>query len=374
MDPTRRATVLTGATGFLGRELLGALLEMPGERIVAPIRPSRGASAEARLGQLLAAVVPDAEQRERAAQRVIPVETDLAAPDPGLGEKLLRASNGLPARVIHGAASVAFDRPLAEARRVNVEGTQRMLDAAGALARDGRLERFAYVSTAFVAGLREGRVYEHEVDVGQRFTNTYERSKLEAEQRVRAAGAEIPWSVFRPSIVAGRAGTGETSSFNVLYWPLKVFARRLVLVIPGERDAVFDIVPVDFVSDALLHILERDDSRGRGYHLTAGGEVTLDELVKLAADFFGIRRVPPYVSPKRVYPFLRPLFWLVLVGPMRRVLRLGDVYIPYLHKRLVFDNRATREALEGSGIRMPEMGAYLKTILAYARATDFGRK
>jgi long-chain acyl-CoA synthetase len=374
MERAERATVVTGATGFLGRELLGALLTSPGERVVTPLRPSRSESAAARVARLLEAVLPDPERRAGAAGRVIAVETDLAADDPGLGEALQRAVDGLPTRVIHGAASVAFDLPLADARRINVDGTRRMLEAAEPLADAGLLTRFAYVSTAFVAGMREGTVYEHELDVGQAFTNSYEQTKCEAEQLVRDRQARLPVTVFRPSIVAGRASSGETSSFRVLYWPLKVFARRLVLCIPGERDALFDIVPVDFVVDALLHVLEREDSAGGSYHLTAGSEVTLDQMVRLAAEIFEVRRVPPYVSPRRLYPLLRPLLALTLVGRFRRVMQVGDVYVPYLSKRLVFDNRATRAALQGSSLRMPDLDAYLKTILGYAKATDFGRR
>ncbi len=374
MAREQRATVLTGATGFLGRELLASLLALPGERVVTPIRPDQGASAALRMAQLLETLIPDPAQREEAARRVHPIETDLAVDDPHLAEALRRAVDGLPARVIHGAASVAFDLPLEEARRVNVDGTRRVLTASATLADAGLLTRFAYVSTAFVAGTREGRVYEHELDVGQGFTNTYEQTKLEAEQLVSEWEGRLPITVFRPSIVAGRASTGETSHFRVLYWPLKVLARGLVVCIPAERDAVLDIVPVDFVVDALLHVLAREDSVGGRYHLCAGSEVRLDELVKLTAEIFELRRVPPYVSPRRLYPLLRPLLALVLVGPLRRVIRVGDVYIPYLSKRLFFDTEATRTALAGSMIRMPDTNAYLKTILSYAKATDFGRR
>jgi long-chain acyl-CoA synthetase len=374
MEQARRATVLTGATGFLGRELLGALLAQPGERVVAPLRPSRQESAAARVARLLEAVVPDPARRAEAAGRVVAVETDLAADDPRLGGALVRAADGLPTRVIHGAASVAFDLPLGEARRINVDGTRRMLDAAEALADAGLLTRFAYVSTAFVAGMRSGTVYEHELDEGQGFTNTYEQTKCEAEQMVRAWPRRLPFTVLRPSIVAGRASTGETSHFRVLYWPLKVLARGLVVCIPAERDAVLDIVPVDFVVDALLHILEREDSLGGCYHLSAGSEVRIDDVVRITAEIFELKRVPPYVSPRRLYPLLRPLLQLVLVGKLRDVIRVGDVYVPYLSKRLVFDNRATREALRGTAVRMPDVNAYLKTILGYAWQTDFGRR
>jgi long-chain acyl-CoA synthetase len=374
MEQERRATVVTGATGFLGRELLAALLASPEERVVTPLRPSRGESASARAGRLLDSMFPDPERRAEARRRVHPVETDLAADDPGLGAALCHAAGGLPTRVIHGAASVAFDLPLPEARRINLDGTRRMLEAAGTLADAGLLTRFAYVSTAFVAGVREGTVYEHELDVGQDFTNTYELTKREAEQLTREWQAQLPLTVFRPSIVAGRASTGETSHFRVLYWPLKVLARGLVVCIPAERDAVLDIVPVDFVVDALLHILGREDSLGGCYHLTAGTEVRIEDIIRLTAEIFEMRRVPPYVSPRRVYPLLRPLLALLLVGRLRSVRRLSEVYVPYLYKRMIFDNRATRAALEGSGVRMPDMHAYLKTILDYAKATDFGQR
>jgi nucleoside-diphosphate-sugar epimerase len=225
-----------------------------------------------------------------------------------------------------------------------------------------------------VAGQRSSTVYEHELDEGQDFTNTYERSKCEAEQMARAWPRRLPLTVFRPSIVAGRASTGETSHFRVLYWPLKALARGLVVCIPAERDAVLDIVPVDFVVDALLHILAREDSLGGCYHLSAGTEVRIDEVVRLTAEIFGLKRLPPYVSPRRLYPLLRPLLQLVLLGKLRDVVRVGDVYVPYLSKRLVFDNRATREALRATAVRMPDMSAYLKTILGYARETDFGRR
>jgi nucleoside-diphosphate-sugar epimerase len=137
---------------------------------------------------------------------------------------------------------------------------------------------------------------------------------------------------------------------------------------------VFDIVPVDFVVDALLHLLEREDTAGGCYHLSAGTEVTLDSAVQLAAEVFEMRRTPPYVSPRRFYSLLRPLLALVLIGRFRRVMEVGDVYVPYLSKKLVFDNQATRAALRDSSIRMPDMNAYLKTIFMYAKATDFGRR
>ena len=370
-----RVTVLTGATGFLGRELLKALLARdPNERVIAPVRRTRDRSAEQRVADLLPTLFPDAERRADAARRVTTLETDLAELEPGVIDSLGESLRGRRVRIVHGAASVSFDLPIAEARRINVGGTQRMLDLALQLAKVSHFERFAFISTAFVAGARSGEVLEDELDVGQDFTNTYERSKCEAEGLIRSHGDRLPISVFRPSIVAGHSGTGETSSFKVLYWPLKAFARRLVVCIPGDAEACYDIVPVDYVADALLHILERPDSVGATYHLTAGSSVTLGRAVELAAEFFAVRRIPPFVSPKRFYALIRPVLYVTLVGPARRVLHTSKVYIPYLSRKLRFDNRNALRALAGSGIVPPDMETYLKTVFRYAKDSDFGRR
>ena len=249
------------------------------------------------MAELLDGLIPDPARREEAARRVHPIETDLSADDPHFGEALRRAIDGLPARVIHGAASVAFDLPLAEARRINLDGTRRMLEAAAALADAGLLTRFA-LRVDRLRGRAAGRNgLRARARRGAGFTNTYERTKRDAEQLVREWQGRLPLTVLRPSIVAGRAATGETSHFRVLYWPLKVLARGLVVCIPAERDAVLDIVPVDFVVDAMLHILEREDSLGGCYHLTAGAGVTIEEIVRLTTEIFELGACRPTSRP-----------------------------------------------------------------------------
>jgi thioester reductase-like protein len=369
-----RVTLLTGATGFLGRELLAALLARdPDQRVVIAVRPTGGRSADDRARQLVAALFQDEDARRAAARRVSAVEVDLAAGDVILPPAVREALAGHTCRLIHGAASVSFDLPLAEARATNVEGTRRMLRLAEAMAQIATVERFAYIGTAFVAGMREGTVYEDELDVGQRFTNSYERSKCEAEALVRSYTDRLPITVLRPSIVAGHSETGVTTSFKVLYWPLKAFTRRLVLCIPGDPRSCYDIVPVDFVVDALLHILDRDDTVGRSFHLTAGQGITLDRAVQLAAEFFRVRRVPPYVSPRLFWALVYPLLFVALTGRHRNVLTTGRLYIPYLTRRLVFDNRNTLAVLEGTGLRAPDVEAYLLRLFHYVRETDWGR-
>ena len=134
--------------------------------------------------------------------------------------------------VIHSAASVSFTLGLDESREINVEGTRNMLDFAESCA---ELDRFTYVSTAYVAGTHPGVFGEDQLAEGQEFRNAYEQSKFEAERLVQSHRRSLPIQVLRPSIVVGEQRSGWTSSFNVLYGPLKAFARGSIPAVPGGR-------------------------------------------------------------------------------------------------------------------------------------------
>jgi hypothetical protein len=153
--------------------------------------------------------------------------------------------------VIHSAATVRFDHSLDEARRINVEGTRRVLDFAAGMR---QLRSLAYVGTAYVAGERSDLVRESELAVGQSYRNTYEQTKAEAEALVRSRLGSVPGVILRPSIIVGDSRTGVTSSFKMMYWPLKIYARRLWRTVPGYPDAVLDIVPVDFVAASVARL------------------------------------------------------------------------------------------------------------------------
>jgi len=366
-------TLLTGATGFLGQAMLVRLLAA-GHDVILPIRPREGSSARERGDAMLDRMVGDPQERERARGAATFIETDFGQDDEGLTDKVLGALGGRPCRIIHGAASVSFDMPLDGARAVNVGGTRALLQVAEQLAGREALSQFAFVSTAAVAGARNDVAYEHELDVGQEFGNSYEQSKFEAEQLVKEAGERLPVTILRPSIVAGDSTTGETSDFKVLYWPLKVLARGLVPIIPARREACYDIVPVDFVADAGLHILDTQPASGKTYHLAAGESITLQRIIELTQEIFEMRRLPPLVSPEFFWNAVRPVLKLFLWGRPRQVmLSTGTVYLPYLGRQMRFDCTELVTALEGSGIAMPDSEKYVDTILRFAKATDFGR-
>jgi thioester reductase-like protein len=168
----------------------------------------------------------------RYTRRVDARAAELTSPQLGLAPSVREQLARRVTTIVHAAASVSFTLPLEEARAINVEGTRRMLEFAE-LARDrGGLERYGHVSTAYVAGTHAGRFRESDHDVGQCFRNSYEQSKFEAEQLVRAHD-DVPFTIMRPSIVVGDCRSGWTAAFNVLYWPLRAFARGLFTAVPG---------------------------------------------------------------------------------------------------------------------------------------------
>ena len=234
--------------------------------------------------------------------------------------------------MLHCAASIAFDLPLDEARKINVEGTREVIGFARECRSLGRLERFVHVSTAFVSGRHGGRFGEDDLIAGQSFRNTYEQTKWEAEHVVAGADDLAP-AIARPSIVMGEAASGWTPAFNVLYWPLRAFSRGLFDEVPALAHSRVDVVPVDYVADALVHLLDTDDEGV--FNLVAGDDAcTADQLMKMACDRFE-KPVPPVVAPGSAADDS--------AGDH------GAVYLPYFDMEVVFDDSRARDVLEPGG-------------------------
>ena len=334
------AVLMTGATGFVGMELLRRFIERGDRRIHALVRAADDEAAAERLP---------------AHARLSAVAGDIEQPGLGLSEENRERLAQDVTTVVHCAASVSFDLSLEESRRVNVDGTRNVVDFAQ---RCRRLERLTYVSTAYVAGEPRGLFREDQLDVGQRFRNTYERSKFEAERMIRSEAAGLPLQILRPSIVVGDSRTGRTSSFNVLYGPLKALARGRIPAIPARRSSPVDIVPVDYVADRAYGLVT--DGPDGTFHLVAGrNATTVGRLLELASGH--LRRPAPTVLPPGLYrrvahPWLRRKY---------RGLRRLEVYFPYFSMRVRFDDRGL-----GPG---PPVEGYFHRLVEFAQRAGWGR-
>lgn len=358
--------VLTGATGFLGGEVLARLLERDNRTIYVLIRARDHAEADKRLRQTIVGLLGRAEPWMH---RTVAIAADLERADMGLDGWQRQWLAERAEWIIHCAASVSFTLGLADSRRINVEGTRRMVELAQLADALGGLRCLTHISTAYVAGTTRGTFTEDDLDVGQGFRNAYEGSKLEAEQALRRYGRDLPIQVMRPSIVVGDSRTGWTPAFNVLYWPLRAFAHGAYSILPGRRSAPVDVVPVDFVADAILALGGRP---GTTYHLTASERAsTIGELVDLACARF--ERPAPRLIPYALYRVgLHPL--LVRTGKQgrRKALRRSEAFFPYFSIGARYDNQRARAALQGTGIEVPPPSEYFDRLVDYALRADWG--
>jgi long-chain acyl-CoA synthetase len=253
--------------------------------------------------------------------------------------------------VAHCAASISFTQPLEDARRINVTGTNAVMQLASEAHAGGALERVVHVSTAYVAGERDGRVCESEGYVGQSFRNTYEQTKLEAESVVHACDA--PTAILRPSIVVGDSVTGWTPAFNVIYFPLMAFARNLLPSVPADRDGHVDIVCVDTVADALYTLLDGPVQHGTIHAVAGDAAVTNIDLATMAAAAFG-REPPHFVEP----------------GEDPTSEERAGAFVPYFRSRLLFDARRGRAL----GFRPPPLEQYFDVLMDYADRARWGKQ
>ena len=290
--------LLTGATGLLGRYLLRDLLlaDVP---VAAVVRRSRRQSAEDRIEALMG-TWEDLLQREMPRPYVL--EGDITEPFLGLDATARHWVDEHCDSVLHNAASLSFVATSedGEPYRSNIKGTQNVLD----LCEETGIRDFHHVSTAYVAGLRTGRIMENELDLGQQLSNPYEESKIAAEKLVRSAKFLSPPTVFRPAIIVGDSKTGFTSTFHGFYACLEL-AHTLVgsmgmigtqsegqkktrISLDGTETKNF--IPVDWVSEVISSIVTHPQHHGQTYHLTPRERVSsvmIRDVLERAYGFYG---------------------------------------------------------------------------------------
>jgi long-chain acyl-CoA synthetase len=226
-----------------------------------------------------------------------------------------------------------------------------------------------------VAGTHEGEFREDDLGVGQGFRNADEQSMFVAEELVRARADRLPVQIFRPSIVVGESDTGWTAAFNVLYTPLKAFTRGGLPLLPADPDAPVDVVPVDYVADA-IHRLVTDPigAPGETFHLVSGpGASTVSGLAASAASHLE-QQPPRLVAPRLYRRLVHPLLTRIGDERRRRALRRSEVFFPYFTMRVRFDDARSRARLAPRGITVPPLDRYIDRLIAFATAADWGRR
>jgi NAD(P)-dependent dehydrogenase (short-subunit alcohol dehydrogenase family) len=353
---------VTGATGFIGRNLVELLLEREGTIYVLVREGSKG-----RLEELRNRWGADPD-------RVVPIVGDLSEPKLGVSDEDLSRLEGNVDHLFHLAAIYDMTANAETQRVANVEGTRHMVgfaDAVGA----GRVHM---VSSIAAAGLYKGTwredMFEEAQDVD---THPYFQTKHESEGVVRNE-LDRPWRVYRPGIVVGNSETGEMDKVDGPYYFFKLIRRIRNAVpqwlpMPGVEGREINIVPVDFVVKAMDHIAHLDGLDGRAFSLTDPNPPTAGEVI----DIFARAAHAPQSSlrlPAGAVEAMQPLIKLgTSAVPMSDAVLdrvLADFGIPrsvlvYVNYPTHFDSRQTQAALEGTGIAVPPLEAYAGKLWDY---------
>jgi len=359
---SKNAVLLTGATGLLGGELLVRLLaSRPFSSIYCIIRARKHQSVQERRKALLEWL----EISEDDAERVIAIEGDVTRKDLGLGDRYPEIADRT-VEIFDTAADVSFDQELEEARRVNRDGLQHLIDFALLAQSRSEFRRFNYVSTAYIVG----DVAAGPDEFGNpRFHNTYEQTKWEAEQLIFQLGDRLPWTSYRPSVIMGNSKTGRTPHFRVLYIPMRWVAAEGIRTIPCDPNIRFDVVPVDFVADAIMALSIKRQCIGEAYNLVAGPErsITTAEFTELVLEARNEwqRRIGAPPTPK---PEIVPFEQLPNVPEDQRIKieQIARSFFPHMVNEILFDDSETKAALAGTGIECPNLRDYIRNLIYFA--------
>ncbi|WP_092530341.1 SDR family oxidoreductase [Amycolatopsis arida] len=353
-----RSYFVTGGTGFLGRRLVPLLLERPDcDRVYVLVRER----SRPRLAELT--------ERWPHPERVVPVVGDLTADHLGVDPATLPEP---PEHVLHLGAVYDLTADPAVNEAANVAGTRNALDFA---ARAGA-RWFHHVSSIAVAGEHPGRFTERDFDLGQRLPTSYHETKFAAEKLVREQN-RVPYRVYRPSAVVGDSRTGEMDKVDGPYYFFPAFTRlaRLPAWLPllAPELGKSNVVPVDYVVRAMVHLVHADAESGATYHLAAPESQSLNEIYNAFAGAAGGPRVVRTLPVDLSGPLRRAGRALARPGSVRRqalTAALREVGIPAevlpaLSSPVEFDTTATRAALAGTGIECPPLAEYAPTLYRY---------
>ena len=352
---------VTGATGFIGRNLVEQLLEREGAIYVLVRDGSRG-----RLEELRSRWGADED-------RIVPVIGDLSQEHLGCGDQIGELK-GKVDHFFHLAAIYDMTADAESQRVANVEGTREAVK----LAKELDAKRFHMVSSIAAAGLYKGTFTEDMFEEAEKVENhPYFQTKHESEAVVREE-SEVPWRVYRPGIVVGHSETGEMDKIDGPYYFFKLLQRARNAIpqwFPGVgiEGRKINIVPVDFVAKAMDYIAHIDGFDGQAFHLTDPSPLTAGQVINV---FAKAAHAPEAVMriDSRMFDFIpkQVRSGLTMLPPVKRISDqvLADLGIPrsvlvYINYPTDFDSTKTQTALEGTGISVPPLGSYADRLWDY---------
>lgn len=327
---------LTGGTGFIGKRLLPKLAK--GNKIFLLVRKQSLTKAKERIKK----------EKLRNIQIVI---GDLEQENLGLSQKEAGRIFKNIDYIYHLAASYNPSYTREKLFRIILEGTREIVSL---LRGAEKLKAFVHVSTAHVAGFREGRIFENQLVRPKTFHNFYEEAKFESEVFLRRTN--LPLMVIRPAVVVGNSKTGEFDEGvrSGFYRLLGAIEKGLIFFYPGRSQGPISAVPVDWVVEAIFKIGQNQKAIGKTFHLADSEPTTAREFIDRVCQLLG-KRKPIFEMPRIIFSFL----------PIGRL----KMQILMLNQRQIFDTTNTLELVGKENIA-PPLQSYLAVLVNYFRLRE----
>jgi NAD(P)-dependent dehydrogenase (short-subunit alcohol dehydrogenase family) len=349
---------VTGGTGFIGRFLVEKLLAR-GETIYVLVQEKSLSRYEALL-----------ERVGATKDQVVAIVGSLTEPNLGISDADMSTLKGNIKHFYHLAAIYDLNAAAEIQQAVNVQGTKNAVDAATTM----NAGCFHQVSSIAAAGLYKGTFREDMFEEAEKLDNPYLKTKHESEKVVREE-CTIPWRVYRPGMVVGHTKTGEIDKIDGPYYFFKML-QKIRGVLPqwmptiGIEGGRLNIVPVDFIVDALDHISHAEGEDQKCFHLTDPDPYKVGEILNIFAKAGHAPTMTMRID-SRMFGFIPPMIrnGLKSLPPVKRITGavLNDFGIPksaleFLSYPTRFDSRETERVLKGTGIEVPRLTDYAPAI------------
>lgn len=350
-DQGTNTVFITGFPGFIASRLLRRLAAGPA-RFLLLVQPAFKAQAEKEIAEIAA-------QTGKTVSDFQILPGDITAPDLGLDHENLQQARQQISILFHLAALYDLAVEQGPAMRVNVGGTRNVNAFAQSLT---RLRHYHYVSTCYVAGRRTGWIFENELQHTAGFRNHYEETKYLAEMEVDALKQQLPITIHRPSVVCGDSRTGETAKYDGIYYLIRYILRWPSLLANfniGNSDVSLNLVPVDFVVEAMAALSQDVKAIGKTLQLADPNPLTTRELFNTIAQTVAGKEAS-ITLPKRVVESS------LLLPPTPAISGLPHAAVPYFFLKQNYDTSQARALLAPHGVFCPPFRSYVKNIVDYA--------
>ena len=342
---------ITGFPGLIAGRLVERLAS-DGARLLLLVQPALVERARQDIARMVS-------ERRVSANDLRILTGDITAEGLGMSIRELETARHETTTIFHLAALYDLAVAREPGLRINLEGTRHVNSFARSLR---RLRRYHYVSTCYVAGRRKGVILETELRHEAGFRNYYEESKHLAELEVEALKTEMPVTIHRPAVVCGDSRTGETAKYDGIYYLIHYLLsmpRFVSLLNIGNRKVSLNLVPVDYVIEAMMALAQDERSVGKTLQLADPQPLTTHEL------FNEIAREVNQSGSRITLPAPLVQFSLSL-PPSPAITGLPHHAVPYFFLKQTYDTTQSTELLDAHGIHCPTFSSYVKTIVDFA--------